>query len=815
MVFLRGFTLREEFPKYVSTLVLLRPSSSVARLVAPVVCLLALLGLPTPLAAQVASGFDRSSQQLIEQVTKDHVKLIGRVEAQRGDMTFHADEIESFVDTHRLVATGHVVFSQGENRIAADRAEFNTETRTGTFFNASGSAVVGDESKRAMLGGQEADIYFYGERIEKVGPKKYKITKGAFTTCLQPTPRWEVSSGTVILNLDHYAFLKNALLKAKGVPVLYFPVLYYPINKEDRATGFLMPSYGTSTYRGFSLSNAFFWAINRSHDATLMHDWFSKRGQGMGAEYRYVSGPGAQGNARVYNLREHESVFTSDAGQPTTLPGRTSYEVQANLNQPIARRWAARGRVDYFSDIAVQQTYHTNIYDASRSRRSITGNVSGAVGQFTVNGAFDRSEYFAGGGETTLTGSVPRIEISRGEKPIPGTPAYFSVRGEFAGLLKEFRRTDSVSNSNVSRVDFTPTVRIPFTALRWLTLNSSVGYRDTWWSRSRIAGTNDLVDDGISRRYLQLDSRLVGPVVNRVFNTPGNGYAEKFKHTVEPYLQFQRTTSVDNFDEIIQIDGGDYIVGGTTRVSYGVTNRLLAKRRGGETASSSREVVNVGISQTYYTNARASQYDYNYSTSFSGQVPSKFSPVQVVSRISPTEEVNGSLRLEYDHEARSIRSISANTQVAAGRWLTFTGGYSHRRVEDSSFPSVPGIGVAVARLTAEPRLLQALGARLASDDKVFRVDNSVNAVASLRTPGNRFGGNYTFNYDIGRTTLLGSRIVGYYNAQCCGFAVEYQTVNFPQSSAFPVRQDNRFNFSFTLAGLGTFPNFFGALGGGR
>jgi len=94
-------------------------------------------------------------------------------------------------------------------------------------------------------------------------------------------------------------------------------------------------------------------------------------------------------------------------------------------------------------------------------------------------------------------------------------------------------------------------------------------------------------------------------------------------------------------------------------------------------------------------------------------------------------------------------------------------------------------------------------------------DNFVNAAATLRTSANRVGGSYTFNYDIGRSTMLNSRIIGYYNAQCCGFAVEYQTYNFPQfNPLYPVQSDHRFNFTFTLAGLGTFSNFFGALGGG-
>ena len=56
-------------------------------------------------------------------------------------------------------------------------------------------------------------------------------------------------------------------------------------------------------------------------------------------------------------------------------------------------------------------------------------------------------------------------------------------------------------------------------------------------------------------------------------------------------------------------------------------------------------------------------------------------------------------------------------------------------------------------------------------------------------------------------------MLAYYNAQCCGFAVEYQTYDFSGLSYSPVQKDKRLNFSFTLAGIGTFANFFGAMGG--
>ena len=43
----------------------------------------------------------------------------------------------------------------------------------------------------------------------------------------------------------------------------------------------------------------FFWAIGQSQDATFFHDWFTRIGQGAGAEYRYVASQGSYGNFRV------------------------------------------------------------------------------------------------------------------------------------------------------------------------------------------------------------------------------------------------------------------------------------------------------------------------------------------------------------------------------------------------------------------------------------------------------------------------------------------------------------------------------------
>ena len=103
------------------------------------------------------------------------------------------------------------------------------------------------------------------------------------------------------------------VLKAKGLPVLFLPALYYPISSDARQTGFLMPSYGSSSYRGQVISNGFFWAIGRSQDATILHDWYSKTGQAVDGEYRYVSLRG--GGQHQQHLHGRERNHVSEPGR--------------------------------------------------------------------------------------------------------------------------------------------------------------------------------------------------------------------------------------------------------------------------------------------------------------------------------------------------------------------------------------------------------------------------------------------------------------------------------------------------------------------
>src|SRR5829696_995577 len=298
---------------------------------------------PSESRAQSIAGctLERAEQPVLHLIDLNHQRLTGTVnnpvQIECDDMQLFADSVELYRKEGRFTAEGHITFVSGANRIAAERMEFDTKTKMGTFYNASGTSVIRPGTPGEVPGGQEPYAYFWGDELHKIGPKKYKIVRGGFTACVQPTPRWEVSSGTLTLDVDDHVLLKNAVFRVKGVPILYMPIFYYPMQEDDRSTGFVMPQYGTGTIAGQKISNAFFWAIGRSHDATFVHDWFTKTGHGLGAEYRYQLGGGSAGSARFYRLNE-KPITTTVNGVPTTGQGEQSYKLNGGLTQMLPGR---------------------------------------------------------------------------------------------------------------------------------------------------------------------------------------------------------------------------------------------------------------------------------------------------------------------------------------------------------------------------------------------------------------------------------------------------------------------------------------------
>lgn len=751
----------------------------------------ALCARPAVVSAQVIPGWNQKSFTA-ERIDADRIRLMREVEIEgepgtpNAGQKFFADDLQMNTKTGELSAIGNVVFSTPTARISADSVVFNTKSGVGVFNNASGIAQLGErgERNRSMFGTLEPDVYFWGATIEKVSADKYRIKKGGFTTCVQPTARWKIVSGSATLNLDDYVIMRNAVVQVKDVPVFYLPMLYYPIQEDDRATGFLLPMYGSSLATGSSISNAFFWAINRSQDATFFHDWMFSRGQGLGAEYRYLLGPQAQGDFKYYWLNENAGTFNQ-----VKRDARRSKSMRGGLSQNLPFGLSARARVDYITDVTVRQTYDRDFYNASNSTRTYNGGISGAWRNLSVNSSFNQTETFYNATSSTKTGQTPGFTAALSGVKLGPLPVFATVNAEAGYNVYVSKSGTFEQDYSLTKTDVTPQVRAPLSTLPWLQVNASAAYRTTYYSESLASDRRTQVDEPVTRSYGDMRVEVVGPVVSRVFN-PNNAIADRMKHVIEPSFSVTRRSEIPNQDRIPNATGWDIIVGGVTQMNYALTNRLMVRKaKEGEAESSApRELLSVSVRQSYYTDANASKFDTSYSYGYGNRAPNAFSPVSLGARATPLVPLSVDYRLEYDPKALpgspKLLGMSLNGAL---------------RAEDVS-------------LSASWNR-QAFSQRT-STGAIIAANQYIQGTSEFSLKQGRFGGQVSYNYDIARSTLLNQRYLAFYNAQCCGVNFEYQSFNYPDNNRFLIPRDRRFNMSFTLAGVGSFSNFFGAFGGG-
>ena len=344
---------------------------------------------------------------------------------------------------------------------------------------------------------------------------------------------------------------------------------------------------------------------------------------------------------------------------------------------------------------------------------------------------------------------------------------------------REVRNGLVTTDKGLTRLDVLPTVRAALSRLSFLSFNTSASYRTTYYSRSADE-RGRVIDEPITRRYLSLRSDIVGPVFAKIWDTPDSGYSERRKHLIEPTFAIEYIPEINNSNSVLTLsDSSDRIPGGSTRLTYGINNRLLARARtSNDSAGSTIQFLTLGIQQTYYATDRASFNDTQYVSTNLRSRAVDLSDVAVNVKVTPSDRFDATTRLEYDIHGEGLHVITTATRARIGQGSTNVS-YSKRRDEEDE-----------------------------------HADSSLTWGTDVDLLAGRARGSYSLTWDIGRSTILTQAVGLSYLAQCCGIQAEFQKFKYPQSSSnFPIASDRRFNVSFVLAGLGTFSNFFGAFGG--
>lgn len=706
------------------------------------------------------------------------------------DQTIYADEMIDQSDSDTVTLSGNVEFEQTGFKVFADHAIVNRKTHLGTFYQAQGTASLPPKpNQQALFGGLEPDIIFWGDELSKIGDRKYRLLNGGFTSCVQPSPRWEFSTTAGTLTLDKHVLLKNPVLRVKDVPVFYLPAIYYPINHEGRNTGILMPQYGTSTLGGFTLSNAFFWAISRSMDATFYHDYSAKTGQGFGSEYRYIESPSSRGNLLFHMF--NQKPLLDAGGHPVQLPSK-SYRLDGSMSQQLAHGFSLNARSNFSSSIQTNQLYQQDIYNSTNRSSTIDAQLTGSIAHLRTSASFDLVDTYGTSGDITSarrTGYAPRVNLQVPDFPLRlgHTKIYFGGTGEESYALRQDVVGDPKSDHSLLRFDGYGQVRAPLSSLNFLQVSTTARWRLTEWGES-LDASGQQVAVPVTRQLFTWSADLTGPSFARVFNTPKSHFADAWKHKIDPNLTIQWNSNFTDFAKIVQIDGVDTVVGGTTNITYGVRNTLLARRQPSATLAAGAPMppkqgmtlLTVDVSQSYYTNAAASQYDAAYQTAGLAP-PTNFSPIKVSAIASPTQRINAQFNMDIDSQFRKPRNYSL------GGGLNFS--EVHVNASWSRRLVIPGL----------------------AGFEETSASNYLNQTTTFTRPDGKVGVTYGFNYDMRNNLWLQQRIVAFYNSQCCGLSVNYSSADISQYN-LAAATNHQLAISFTLAGLGSFSNPFGSFG---
>jgi LPS-assembly protein len=242
---------------------------------------------PCAAEAEAARAGEATICAMQQEKTGPIYELHGEVEIYYLNYVLRADEATYNSDTGEAAASGHFRLDGGPNddHIRASHGTYNLTTETGRFYDVNATTGFHFERNRLVLN-SSAPFSFNGKMVEKDSPEHYVVFDGSITTCQLPHPKWKFDARKVVVDVGGNASIYHSAFFLHGVPIFYFPYATHPVNHEARQTGFLVPSGGRSSFNGTELGDAFYWDINRSMDAMIGGEYFSKRGWLQRGDFR-------------------------------------------------------------------------------------------------------------------------------------------------------------------------------------------------------------------------------------------------------------------------------------------------------------------------------------------------------------------------------------------------------------------------------------------------------------------------------------------------------------------------------------------------
>jgi LPS-assembly protein len=495
----------------------------------------------------------------------------GNVQLEQGDIILRADRLTLNRDADEATASGEVLITRPDLRVAGSSADYQMGAKTGTINDASYRLPAirgrGDAEKAALL----ADGITRYENI-------------SYTTCSPNDDEWILSADR--LEIDHeegLATADHATLRFLGAPILYAPTFTFPID-DRRRSGVLIPTVGSTGNTGLDISVPYYFNLAPNYDLTLVPRLMSKRGLQLGGEFRFLT-DNTRGELRGEILPDDREVTDGDSTR-----GSASLNTSTWFND----RAQAALRLNYVSD----DDYLTDLGDSI----SVASTVNlERTGEFTYRGdtwtLLARAQNYQTLDESLSPYSrLPQFKIDLEDPGGLGGLTYH-LDAEYVN----FDRDDSVSGH---RIDVLPALSLPWRDI-WRSFEPKIGARYTGYDLRDQAAGADASPSSFSGLF-SADGRLF-------FERQTSYWGADTTQTLEPRAYYLYVPSDDqadqpifdtslldfNFDNLFRENrfvGGDRF-GDANQLTLALTSRMLGNETG-------RELLRASVGQILYFDDR-------------------------------------------------------------------------------------------------------------------------------------------------------------------------------------------------------------------
>ena len=527
---------------------------------------------PAPAAPVKEKGPTTIDAERIDGVSDLEMSARGKAEVRRDDTVIFGEQLRYNREFERFEADGGARLERGVDRFFGPRLRYNAQEGTGEF-----------ETPRYLID-RDPPARGSAELIEFLGPNRYRMTKGTFTTCEPGREDWRMEADQ--LELDYEAkegVARGARLRFFDTTILNVPWMPFSLENQ-RKTGFLTPTYLRSTRRGLGVGVPFYWNIAPEMDATLTPSYMTKRGAELKTNYRYM-GAAHMGEVNYEYLPQDKQLNRSRSGLGILHRQHITPALSTNidLNRVSDHR--------YFVDLGtrVQQVSTGNLQRLMQLNYGFSALGLGVGTGFTIQRFQTLQDPLSPSGIPYHR--VPQFTVGTGKNDIAGLAD--------ASIGAEYVRFVHPTLVQGQRVQVNPVVSVPLLAPGYF-ITPQFGMRYVNYNLDRTApGQNDKQSTTIP--WMSLDAGMI-------FDRPVKWFGASLSQTLEPRMYYVRVPYKDqsqmpifdtgqqdfNYASIFtenRFAGGDRF-GDASQLTVLATSRLVGD--GGQ------ELLRAAVGQRYY-----------------------------------------------------------------------------------------------------------------------------------------------------------------------------------------------------------------------